>query len=99
MSDDLPTVTRVDDEHGSHIEPPCDPKWTSLEKLQWHAACVALDCPSLRIRVTRWPKTPPTYSLTVGGTSIGDQPFQDAWGYLNGVGTGFREAARDRDTP
>jgi hypothetical protein len=97
MSDDLPDVARVADEHGSHIEPPLDPDWDSLTKLRWHAACVRLACPDVVIRVFQHRSKsiaagPPTYSLQVATTSVSAMPYYDAWTYLSGVERGLRAA-------
>jgi hypothetical protein len=91
--DELPTVARVADEHGSHIEPPLDENWTSLEKLRWRAACVRLASPDLPIGVRQYEGDPPTYGLVIGNTGVGDMPFHQCWTYLNGVETGLSQVA------
>jgi hypothetical protein len=96
------TVRRVQDEHGSHIEPPLGQSWDNSTKLEWHAAVVALDTgldieigPGA-LRVMRrgiWHAEPDTYSVNImagGGTttSCSALNYHEAWIYLNGVRAG-----------
>lgn len=83
-------VVRIETEHGNHIEPPHDPEWDLLTSLRWKAAVVALDCPGLKIEVHPCGRD---FSLVVGESSTSYR-HGDAWLYLNGVATGWREARR-----
>ncbi|WP_275558514.1 hypothetical protein [Streptomyces sp. 5-6(2022)] len=93
-----PTVTRIHDATGSHIEPPLDPAWSDLNKLRWHAAVTAHDT---GIAATVQDATytidgkpvPGHYDIIVGASSIGPFDFRSAWDYLNGVSTGATAAS------
>lgn len=84
-------VQRITTERGSHIEPPLDPAWPATTKLHWHAAIVTLDT-GLNIQITEY--QPGEYNFTIGGTGTSPYTYNDAWTYLNGIGTGAREARR-----
>lgn len=81
----LPEVTRVDNGHGSHIEPPLEQTWTDGFKLAWHAAVVAHDT-GLRIRLHATDRG--TYCINVGRHSLGDQPYHHAWHTLADISVG-----------
>jgi hypothetical protein len=49
---DPPKVARVEDDSGTHIEPPLDQSWSEIQKLQWAAAVAELDS-GLRLRVVQ----------------------------------------------
>lgn len=83
----LPDVIRVDNGHGSHIEPPCEEHWDEATKLAWQAAVVAHDT-GLRIRVSQTDRD--TYCISVGQTGIGDQPYHLAWRCLADISLGAR---------
>ncbi|QTF81782.1 hypothetical protein SEA_BEEGEE_79 [Gordonia phage BeeGee] len=92
------TVTRVRDEHGSHIAPPLDPEWSEMDKLRWQAGVVIADAGvPLRItlddtaRLTRNGVDVPVYGLRLGGWHSA-RGFHDTWDYLNGVRDGAVEA-------
>lgn len=95
----IAAVKRVQDEHGSHIEPALDRTWTLLEQLRWQAAVVGIDCGITPI-VTHsrysirfadvWREQPDFFSVQVGGSSSGPHSFDSAWTYLNGIGAGVR---------
>lgn len=96
-------VIRVQDESGSHIEPPLDETWTDLDKLRWHAAVVAADT-GLRVSVqaaeqytkagVRWEIEVGLYSVNVGFSATSGLRFDRAWTYLNGVSTGSAQTRR-----
>lgn len=93
-------VTRVQDATGDHIEPPLDEAWDDFTKLRWHAEVTALDS-GLKVHVEDGALrddndnlVPGWYGVTVGRTGSAAFDFRSAWTYLNGVGTGGREAGR-----
>lgn len=89
---DYPTVTRIETERGSHIEPPLDPKWSDLEKLRWHASVSALDGGiDVKVHVT----SSGSYSVQVGMSSAQGCGFYDAWTYIAAATVGA-QAARER---
>jgi hypothetical protein len=94
---ELPEVTRVQDEHGDHIEPPLDTDADEATKLAWHAAVVAHDT---GLRITLHDRVlstdgPGWYSLTIERSSISALRYRDAWSYLNGVDTGARAVRQE----
>jgi len=98
---DLPTVQRVNDEAGSHIEPALDPDWDEPTKLAWHAAAVAHDTGlTIRLHDEAWELNgkpmPGYYGIGVGRSSCSSFTYRDAWSYLNGVSVG---AENVRDQP
>jgi hypothetical protein len=94
---ELPEVTRVRDEAGDHIEPPCKQSWSEAEKLAWHAAVVACDT-GLDIRLLAATdyhgRQLNTFGLTIGSgpgsSGHSAMRFAHAWVFLNGVSTGAR---------
>lgn len=103
-------VTRIQSEHGSHIEPLCNDAWDDLTKLQWHAAVASHDA-QMDIAVTPanyWigdVKQADVYNIRVGRTISCGNRFNAAWSFIAGVAAGagaMRERAesaeRDRDT-
>lgn len=90
-------VRRVQDNGGSHIEPPFNEKWDDLIALRWQAAVVEVDT-GLRVRVSggghevkrrgRWVSVSDSYSLQVGACSVGSFDFKSAWSFLSGVSVG-----------
>ena len=89
---ELPNVTRVQTEHGSHIEPDCP--MGDHQQLLWLAAVVAHDT-GLRIGIGEGSykrngvEQPGMYSVMVGNSST-VLDWSSAWTYLNGVSTGAR---------
>lgn len=94
-------VTRVQDEHGSHIEPPLEDSWSNLEKLEWQAAVVSADSGIEHIRVSKSHYTiggllqRGYYCVEVGTSSVAPLDYRRAWSYLNGVSQGAK-AVRDQ---
>lgn len=96
-------VTRVNTGRGSHIEPPLNPDWPDLTKLEWKAAVVEMDT-GLRARVREgghdelvggaWKPIPNSYQLRIGTGSIGPLAFRSAWDVLTGAETGARVTHR-----
>lgn len=96
-------VTRVNTDHGSHIEPPLDEAWDDYTKLRWHAAVVAHDT-GLTIEVREgglsrlvddeWQPVPGQYGVNVGRNSGGAYSYDTAWTFLVGVHIGAQEAQR-----
>lgn len=103
MNEDDPVI-RINTTHGSHIEPPLDPDWTDLTKLQWHAAVVTYDT-GIPIRISdgaykvqsgdQWVDVPGHYSINVGSGCRSALDYRDAWIYLSGVSAGY-EAAKEQ---
>lgn len=89
-------VERVFSENGmsSHIEPPLDPEWSDLQKLQWHAAIVEMDTGvKFTIREQRTNgRLYYGYSYRNVGATAND--YYDMWTFLNGFSDGHC-AARD----
>lgn len=102
-------VGRIHTESGSHIEPPFDPTWDELTKLQWQAAVTSVDCGGLRIKVHpnafrekingEWRDVPGYYSLQLDHSSVGSLGYRTTWSYLNGISIGWREARRSEEDP
>lgn len=100
-----PSVRRIEDENGSRIEPPLDPKWSHGQKLAWHAAIVEMDT-GLIIRILdgqssvkrdgRWTPDRDVYSMTINGprlaAGLSAMDFHTAWTYINGIDIGARAA-------
>lgn len=84
-------VIRVPDATGSHIEPPLNPDWPELAKLEWKAAVTEIDT-GLRVRV--YEAGPSLYAVTVGGTSTSSRSYFDSWDYLTAITIGAQEARR-----
>lgn len=97
-------VERVRTERGSRIEPPMNQRWSDLDKLRWQAAVVATDTGQEVVvtaggeqvkRFGRWVDVPGSYSIRVGGSSIGSFNFGSAWTFLTGVSIGAQEQAKE----
>lgn len=92
------TVERIQDANGTHIEPPLNPNWTGLEKLQWWAAVTALDAGLPQdlfvVDEQEHEGQPPTYSLSWHGEGMAGMQYTVAWSTLAGVGIGARIGAR-----
>lgn len=84
-------VNRVRSELGSRIDPPLDPDWPPLTRLEWKAAAVAVDT-GLTVEVHEM--EPGRYSVSVGCSSISAMPYREAWMYLAGASTGAEQARR-----
>lgn len=84
-------VTRVADPLGSHIEPPLDPDWSELTKLEWKAAVTQIDT-GLRINIHE--VGPDRYAVAVGGSSSSSRSYYDPWDYLTAVTIGAEESQR-----
>lgn len=94
---------RIHTDHGSHIEPPLDERWSDLDKLRWQAAVAEADT-GLTINVApskarfkprgsdRWIDVTGEYQVTVlrpGVSSSGiSLRFHQAWLYISGVVAG-----------
>lgn len=84
-------VTRVREDGKSRVEPPMDPGWDALTRLQWHAAVVEHDT-GLPVAVRE--EAPSRYVASVGRGYLGGLSYRDTWVFLNGVDTGACEAMR-----
>ena len=85
-------VRRIHTETGSHIEPPLDPNWSDLTKLQWVADVVEHDF-GLRLEVRGHPLDEPdrfAVTATADGQSFGSAyySFNEAWFRINMLGQG-----------
>ena len=80
-------VQRVEDEHGSHIEPPLNQHASPLEKLQWHAAVLEADT-GVSVAVTA-----SGHGFALRGSNWGASPvgFIECWSYITGMSAGARE--------
>lgn len=96
----IPTVRRVATRHGTHVEPPLDPKWSKSEKLAWHAAVfefdtgmsVAIEQGTLQERhLGIWRTVADSYSIGFGSSTMGSLNYHDAWTYISGLETGVME--------
>lgn len=83
-------VRRVSNGSGSHVEPPCDDRWSDLDRLRWHAAVVALDT-GLRVRVEPGSERG-RFTIYVGSAGVAPLSFGTAWAYLSGVSLGADQA-------
>lgn len=93
-------VTRVQDDNGTHIEPPLDQAWDEVTKLRWHAAVVAHD---IGLTVDLHPHLSSNgryhYGITLGEinkggqTSISGGTYHQAWHALTLISIGA-EAVR-----
>jgi hypothetical protein len=93
-------VARVQDEQGSHIEPPLDESWDRMTKLTWQAAVISVDTgieiavgpgTTSVMRAGSWHLIPNTYSVTIRGTTAcGSLDFHETWWFLNGIEAGVR---------
>lgn len=99
----LPVVRRVEDDRGSHIEPPLDQSWPEAERLAWHAAVVSDE---IGMPVHLWSHAgddrADLYAIGVGGSSAAAYSYDRAWTLLSGIASGVRaERSRraDRDIP
>lgn len=96
-------MRRVQDERGSHVEPPLDHDWDDLTKLRWHLAVVLHDNDlppnELHVRPAKyWINGEPQdgyYDLGASGWSVGALSFHAMWDVLNGVEYGIRVARRN----
>lgn len=86
-------VTRVHTEHGSHIEPPLDPDWPLLRKLEWSAAVGTADS-GLDIAVSHsryWAdriRMRDVFNLDIDGTVSGPHTYQQACDWISGATMG-----------
>lgn len=97
-------VTRVRTSTGSYVEPPLDPGWDDLTKLQWHAAVVSYDT-GLNVHISpgdssikrfgEWRKIHGTYSVRCGASSTILPNFHSTWTYLNGISMGARASREE----
>lgn len=93
-------VRMVPDATGAHVEPPLDPTWSPLQKLEWKIALVRHET-GLRIGIREsqyWiggHKVEGLWDLYIGGTASTGHDFEGAWAYLNGISTGVAEATRE----
>jgi hypothetical protein len=94
---DPAVVERVEDNHGSHIEPPLDQQWSDAEKLAWHAGVELVDS-GLRAVLTLW--SDGTWSINAGPISMHNgMTFYDAWNAITmmGIGAGAVAGRRTND--
>lgn len=82
-------VERIENEHGSHIIPALNNRWTEAEQLEWKAAVIEHDT-GVSVQVIPMGGGV-SYGVTVGAVST-TLDFLDAWVYLTGVGVGARRA-------
>lgn len=86
-------VTRVHTDHGSHIEPPLNPEWSLLRKLEWAAAVGTADS-GLEITVSHsryWVDRVlqrDVFNLGIDGAVSGPHTYQQAWAWIHGVTAG-----------
>jgi hypothetical protein len=98
-SANLENVRRVDNSHGTHIEPPLDPAWSAEDKLRWKAAVTAFDTglaiwvEPAEFSINGVPQHG-CYCIQVGYSSAAPFDLDSAWTYLNGIETGAHEAVR-----
>lgn len=79
-------VRRVHDDAGSHIEPECQPHWSDLRKLQWHAAVAMLTVP-FEIKVLEFPEN---FNLIISNghgrmSSMSVGTFDRCWAIITGL--------------
>ncbi|MFE3229315.1 hypothetical protein [Nocardia sp. NPDC059228] len=101
---DWTTVRRVEDETGSHVEPPFDEMWPDLWKLRWLAASVGAAI-GTEIHVGEDTKHGGPYRFGISyrysdidGTPVGvgtsqSRSVDGMWTYLTGMESGHRIAA------
>lgn len=88
-------VRRVQDDRGSHIEPPINEEWDDLTTLRWLAGVVHADT-GLDIRVNSGglivdgvPQDD-CFNIVLGSSSASAFAFDSAWTYISGVSAGHR---------
>lgn len=84
------TVERIYNHDGteSHIEPPFDPNWPSVDRLRWQAAVVLADT-GLRLRIHYAAGSAGTkYAITGGGIGGSYMTYNEAWRYITDLGKG-----------
>jgi len=84
-------VERVEDETGSHIEPPLDQKSSPLEKLRWHAAVLEADTGAL-IGIAQ---NEHGFGIGGDGWGVGPMTFDQCWTFINGYALGIRGESRE----
>lgn len=92
---DWTQVHRVEDETGSHIEPPLDETWPDLWKLRWKAAIVSREI-GCNIHIGKDAKRA-WYGLSYhdGKVGVGSSlslTFNQMWAELNGIRAGHEIA-------
>lgn len=80
-------VERIENEHGSHIIPALNNRWTEAEQLEWKAAVVEL---GTGVSVQIIPGGKGLYGVIVGSSST-TLSFNETWMYLTGVEVGARQ--------
>lgn len=77
---------------GDSIDPPLDPDWSDLKKLQWNAAVVECDhnLPEGTIKVHYFPTNYNVVVKTPGRVSSSAvHSWEDAWSLINGISKGL----------
>lgn len=91
MFSDQNRVRRVKDPTGSHVEPPLQDFWSSLEKLQWRSSLLRFET-GLSVSVCEMESG--GFSIQCGPSSIGSFDFHEAWLFLTGISSGALEVRR-----
>lgn len=89
-------VRRIEDECGSHIEPPFQADWPEKTKLRWWAEVAALDTGGPVPTVRYSTGSPPGgFDIQFASSStVGPLGYDQAWTLLNGYVIGWRQARR-----
>jgi hypothetical protein len=96
MTHHFPEMVRVENGHGSAIDPPLDDSWSHQRQLEWRCAVVRVDT-GLEVSVRpghSWLngyELPDQFSLS-GRTWARSADFWNCWTYLNGLEQGARMA-------
>lgn len=98
------TISRVQRDRVSEVEPPFDPGWDEFAKLQWHAAVASHDT-GLTIsvhdgalkqkRFGKWRPVPGMYGVSTANRFAGAMTYEQACSYLSGVEAGAKAARRE----
>jgi hypothetical protein len=97
---DVMDVRRIQDPHGSHVEPELDSDWNDETKLRWHAGVTAVDA-GLDIKLYRgglWRNgkpVPNVWAVSVGRHSYSAMDYRSLWTFLNGVITGAQASRQE----
>lgn len=88
----------------STVEPPLDPEWSPLMRLDWKCSLVMHDAGIWRDRVSvaeamlevNGEPAADVYEVTIGRSQWGPLSYEQTWSFLNGIAGGL-ELARAAD--
>lgn len=87
-------VQRISTEHGSHIVPPLDQSWSTLQKLLWQAGVLYADTGHLvYVEPAQYTSNGIPqhgfFMIQYGNSAHGPLVFHDMWTYINGLSAGI----------